>query len=453
MQYQSYLVLGGINMTRNAEIENELILRESFEAVKYILGGVELHDLQCIDIMKMLYQERCIVLYDTGTGKTLLSSAFMKLLKREDSTRKFIMFVKKDQLIQTPRKIRDTGGLVVNESAADSKSINSIIQLGLQNTDVLMLTHNCLENEKIMNELFAIKHLFCGVIIDEAHELNNFANAHSALILQALCKAFQYCIALTATPITTEPKQLAHLAHIVNPERYKDYRRLTKDLANKVFDIREDPLFFINRNGEDFGGIRNYKGSIHWVPAMPHQKENKRGHELLMLCKGPGAYNQANELTKLLKLYKMQNRRGLVYVNQHEVREWILPFLDTAKINYACINGLTNALDREEIMRKFNEEKSVDVVITSVTTAIDLDCDYVIFYEFTVLVKQMIGRAHRGLGNKNLSIIFMLTDDTNEVDYFLENIIEKSLMVRDLVHKDFSEIEDVNDDVRQRIME
>lgn len=424
------------------ELSNILCSMNSFKAIKYVLNDIELHDLQCIDIMKMIFAKRCMVLYDTGLGKTLLTSAMIKLLCNEDPTRKFIMFVKKDQLIQTPKKLMKACGKTVLATSADHDSLRTVIEQGLDTANVLMLTHTCLQNESVMNELFEYRNRFCGIIIDEAHELSNFNRTESGGMLEAICNSFEYCIALTATPITTSALQLAKLAHVVDPARYPDYNKLKKRLVNKTFDIEDDPLFFINRCREDFGGKCDYHGMIEFVRPSHDQMQPCGGAKLMQLCKGPGAENQVRALLNIIK--KRVGQRGLVYVNQHEVRDWILPFFDSAGIKYDCINGHTKQVDRERIMNKFNNEKSLDVVITSVTTAIDLDCDFVVFYEFTPLVKQMIGRAHRGLGDKHLDVIFVLTEDSSELDYFAENVIAKSLFARDILHKNYSEIEDAD---------
>lgn len=426
---------------QSEEIEHQLKTMNSFQAIQYVLNDIELHDIQCIDIMKMVYMKRCMVVYDTGLGKTLLTAAFIKLLCNEDPTRKFIMFVKKDQLIQTPAKLQKACGKTVLASSAEAKSLHELIDIDrIDTATVLMLTHTCLQNERIMDELFQFRDKFYGLIIDEAHELNNYNRTFSGGMLEAICGSFQCCIALTATPITTNALQLAKLAHIVDPKRYPDYNRLKRNLVNGNFDIAADPLFFISREGSDFGSVRDYSGFIEWVDPMPGQTRECGGAELMKLCKGEGSYNQANSLIHLIEQHK--NKRGLVYINQHAIREWVLPFLDAANIKYDCINGHTNGTERETIMNKFNVDKSLDVVVTSVTTAVDLDCDYVIFYEFTPLLKQMIGRAHRGLGDKHLDIIFMLTKDSCEIDYFVNHVVEKSMLARDILHKNYSEIED-----------
>lgn len=421
-------------------VENELCSRNSFDAIKYVLHGIELHDIQCIDVMKMLYAKRAIAIYDTGLGKTLLVSALIKLLCNEDPSRRFIMFVKKDQLIQTPKKMQSYLGKTILTSSAEAKSLAEVFDAGLDSVNVLMLTHTCLQNQAVMSELFKYKDKFCGLIIDEAHELNNFNRTESGGMLEAMCNSFEYCIALTATPITTNALQCAKLAHMVDSKRYPNYAKLKKSLVNGSFDIRQDPIFFISREGSDFGSIRKYHGKIAWVNPQHEQLQECGGSELMLLCKGPGAENQAKKLVEIVQEH--HGKRGLIYVNQHAVREWVLPFLNDAGIHYDCINGYTKAEERARIMDEFNVNKSLDVVITSVTTAIDLDCDYVVFYEFTPMIKQMIGRAHRGLSDKELDVIFVLTKDTCELDYFAEHVIANSMLARDILHKNYSEIED-----------
>ena len=93
----------------------------SFDAIKYVLDGVESHPLQCIDVMKMLYNKKSVVVYDTGLGKTVLSAAVMKLLWRENPSRKFIFVGMHDQLVQTPQKLENMCGRRVIAADASAK--------------------------------------------------------------------------------------------------------------------------------------------------------------------------------------------------------------------------------------------------------------------------------------------------------------------------------------------
>lgn len=422
----------------------------SFEAIKYVLNGIELHDLQCIDVMRMIHSKRAIVIYPTGKGKTFLASAAMTLLCNEDPKRKFIMLVKKDQLIQTPEKIFKATGKYVLSTSADKRDLQKALARGLDSCSILMITHDCISNTNFLRELYKVKDSFCGIIIDEAHEMNNVQVASSASMLGSLVTQFEYCWALTATPIVTDIMQLAKLACVVDSERFKDFGKLKRIIDCDPDVIVNNRDFFIKRNVEEFGCELICNGIPIFVEPQPEQQDTSLGgNQLELVCKGPGAENQVKALVRTLKLYG--DKRGLIYVNQHAVRGWILPFLDDAGIKYACINGATSAKDRTVIMHKFNVEKSLDVVITSVTTAIDLDCDFVIFYEFTVDVKQMIGRAYRGLGDKVLDVLFVITDDSNEVDYFCRSILARSLMIRRILGINCEEVSMIADELVKRI--
>ncbi len=46
------------------------------------------------------------------------------------------------------------------------------------------------------------------------------------------------------------------------------------------------------------------------------------------LCKGDGAVNQAMALVSFIEEHK--GSRGLIYVNRHSIRGWIIPFLEKA---------------------------------------------------------------------------------------------------------------------------
>lgn len=429
-----------------SELEMKLASMQSFEAIKEVLDGISLHDLQCIDIMKMLASKRSIVSYSTGLGKTVLAAGVMKLLWNEDPSRKFIFFGTKDQLTQTPRKLEAMCGRKVVASFASADSLQTLFDLNYGDYSVLFLTHGVLSKDRLMNDLFKHRSEYCGVFIDEAHELSNVGFAKSASILAGVVRQFEYCYALTATPITTAVKQLAKLSNLVDSVRFPDARKLELRFNNGATTLEDYPCFYINRTRADFGSQAKYNGLVEFVEPLPHQRKECGGNKLFSLCKGPGAYPQAERLVSLVK--QRSECRGLIYVNQHEVREWILPFLEKAGVKYACVNGYTKLSDRMEIERQFNEEKSLDVVITSVTTALDLDCDYVIFYEFTVDVKQMIGRAHRGLGDKELDVIFIITEDTSEIDYFYDNIYSISMTIKEIMHHDYSELEQVDREIK-----
>lgn len=425
-----------------SDLERQVVSLKSCPAVKHCLNGIVLHDMQSVDVATMLARGRSLVIYDTGLGKTYLASAVMKLLFENDGKNRFIFIAKKDQLIQTPKKIMDATGLFVHAFSSTQEDMARLASMDPVMTQIVMVTHQCLLREDFSEWLFKNRQFYTTLIIDEAHELSNVCDARSAILLQSMTKSFEYCYALTATPITTNLQQLVRLAAIVDGKYFGDTKAVMRELKHNDAFIEDYPSFFIKRTRQDMGSEKNYHGDIVWVE--PHKTQNVERYDP-MIFKGPGAENQRKALIDALQ--RMQGKRGLVFINMHRIREFVIEALDKTSVRYACINGNTKPDERAEIMKKFNEEKCIDVVITSVTTAVDLDCDYVMFYEFTTNVKQMIGRAHRGLGNKELDIIYFITDDSPEVDYFMDNIWARCELTARVLSQDNAGLEDVKNKI------
>lgn len=424
-------------------LEKELIRMGSCDAVSEILAQQRLHGLQGLDVLKMLARKRAIALYDTGLGKTFLAAAIIKMLHYREPTFRFIMFVTKNQLIQTPKKLKDLTGLTL---ASTDGTFNSIKRLKeeFSGVSIVLATYSCLESRNFMDFFYEKRDKFGCLFVDEAHKLNNFVGAATAASMQAIVKKFEYAFALTATPITTDVEQLARLASMFDPESYGDAHRLATRISSGSFSLGEDPCFFVLRSAKEFGRETPPKGVIFWLDSTEEQ-------DRVAEWKGDGAITQAKSLAQLIQFN--QGKRGLVYIRRHKVREWVIPFLEKAGIRYACINGRTKQQERVAIVRAFNEEKSLDVVITSVTEAIDLDCDFVIFYEFTADIKQMIGRAQRGFRDKDLFVFYMITDGTPEVSYFYHNVFERCELAAHVLKKDYSEVLFLEDELLEHLQD
>ena len=436
--------------TYYTSLEKKLCSMKSCKAVSKVLEQDNLHDLQSIDVLKMLAHKHAIAIYDTGLGKTFLASAIMKMLHNKEHKSKFIMFVTKNQLLQTPYKIKRLTNFDVICTDGTKDSIQNFIGKAMD-CDVTLVTYSCLASQAFLDFFFEHRNDYNCIIVDEAHKLNNFVTADVGAKLYEIIKKFEYAYALTATPITTDIEQLARLASIFDSETYHDYHGLQMAFKYNFYRISDDPCFFVSRNADAFGRVTAPHGIIVWTDPMPFQIDAEYS-ELSYLCKGEGATEQAEALAQLIQFNKSNgNERGLVYINRHKVREWVLPFLDEAGITYRCINGKTPNDERQKTLKEFNEEKTVDVVITSVTEALDLDCDYVIFYEFTANIKQMIGRAQRGFTDKDLFVFYIITDKTKEVDYFYNNVYKRCEIASYVLRKDYSEVLDLEDELLEHL--
>ena len=415
------------------ELGAELLRMDSYQAINDILTGVTLHNKQCIDIVKMLYGKRSIVIYDTGTGKTLLASAVMKMLLHKYPGQLCLMIVKKDQLIQTPEKIENLSGLTTICTTADSGFLNKhFFNQDFTNCDVLMITEECLLNMKVMDKLYELRERLLCIIIDEAHELNNYTNAQSANMLKALISRVEYVFALTATPIVSDQIQLAKLANMLLPKEFPSASNFARRLTSGRASIENYPFLFINRKASELGRTSEPRGHVVLVEPQANQKGcNLGGVKLFQVCKGYGAENQINAL---LEVISGCDGKGLIYVSQKTIVDWVIMKLNSYNIPAAVLNGDFFGDVRKQIIRDFADGK-YKVIVTSLTTALDLDCDFVIFYELTVEIEQMIGRAHRGLGNKDLDVYFIITEDTNEVTYFLNNVVARSDIIQKILNK------------------
>ncbi len=60
-----------------------------------------------------------------------------------------------------------------------------------------------------------------------------------------------------------------------------------------------------------------------------------------------------------------------------------------------------------------------------------------------------MGRAHRGLEGKELELVFIVTRDTAEVDFFEKYIYRRSLTLQCLLRKDYSEFIRVGEQLRE----
>lgn len=408
---------------------------ESFRALENILPGCTLKPFQCADLVKMLYFRKVILAYETGLGKTLMGSAFMKLVRNKYPGSRFIWFVKKSQLVQTPAKIKEYTGMSVLDCTGEASKIDAkLTSDNLLNCDCLILTHACLDNPRVKYKLLLLRNLFTGIIIDEAHGVSNLQGSNSAMALYHLASYYPYRIALTATPITTAVAQLANLIKIINEDAIISTQHTTAILENEGVKYFKHVVLVRRRKDLGLGGY--YKSHVDLVKPLPHQ-EFAEGIDMFVKTKGYGALPQFNKLLDVIKSYK--GKQGLVYIHRQDVAAFLAEEMAHTNIPHAFLTGGSTLKERDEICKQFNNGK-IQVVFTSITEALDLDCTFVYFYEFTTLLEQMIGRGYRGLDPRTLHIHFLFTENTGEFDYFLKNIYARSLMVSDILGTDITHI-------------
>lgn len=425
------------------KLSKEILEKGSFACLNSLFteeSGVVLEDFQTVAVMLLLHNKKGIVVYDTGMGKTYVAGGFIKALQNMDKQSKFLFIGLNDQLEQTPDKLRKITGLKVAAFSAEATDVRSFELMDLTGINILFLTRECLSNETVMLKLYNELDLFKAVILDEAHSISNFYGSISGELLRSVVNRFEYKVALSATPITTKTLQLTQLAHIIDRDFIENPWETARLLDGGYPLVADNPDFFILKRRSDIGADTYYVPKLLLVKPMSHQK-GAEGYDLFQTVKGDGAVRQAKALENIICAHMGKNEKGLVYIRHHAVREWVVARFKETDIRFACINGKQDTVgpnkkpvSREAIYELFSKGL-LDVVITSITHCVDLDCDYIFFYEFYTDVKQMLGRGHRGLVPKQLTVYFMFTLDTGEIDFFLRNIYERSVLIQNVLNQ------------------
>ena len=402
-----------------------------YEAIKDIINP-PLSDDQSIDLLKALCFKRFAACYATGLGKTYLASAYVTALKNKDRKSKILLFVKKSQEEETPKKISSISGLKCKFfDASHSKFVTND---DIDNSDIIMMTHDTLNSAEHMKKLLVVINRFTGIIIDEAHLLSNIEGAGSAFMLYCLSHEVEYVLSLTATPVTTDIEQLARVLKVIAPDDVANFKKIGSEMKRFGLGALPHELLdlFIFRDRP----FNNHRGLYYFIEPMEHQI-GADGKDLFLVTKGDGATKQANFLVKLIK--ERQPLRGLIYCNWKVNQKYLKEFLLKSGIRCEVINGDTLAKDRTRIITNF-KNSMYDVLITNLKEALDMDCDFVTFWEFTPHIKQVIGRAERGLNPKPLDVIWIFTLLTGEYDYFIRNVYNISQEVQEILGIDFAEV-------------
>lgn len=373
-----------------------------------------------------LKSKRALLSYDTGMGKTFAYAFFVRALLNRDPTKKHIFIGLLDQIKQTPDDLRNLVEVYVTAHNAAHDSLSKLERTWTQSS-IIFLTYECFRNDSFL--LWFYNHLseVESITVDEAHRVSNWDSSDTAFSIRALVSKVPYCIALTATPITSSNKQFYRLMNLVS-----------RDIGYRSDETRRGNYLnhYLSASRSQYNIKGNYTAKVAWVEPEGYQLQPVSGI-VFKSTKWHGATRQVNRLVSLLR--SRSDKRCLVYIAYHEAREWVEEHLKKAGIRYAAINGRVVGVARDAEIERFRSGE-VSILLTSVAESLNLESDCCIFYEFNTKVKQVIGRSHRSLTGKALEIIFILTRDTPEVDYFMRYIYQRSLTIQRLLGKDYSEL-------------
>lgn len=423
-------------------------MSETFMAVRDILRDTRLADFQCVDFVKMLLHKSHILVYEPGMGKTYVAAALIRGLLNERPSRRVIYVGKANQLSQTPKDLKKLTGLRVAASSAAGDDITRIFrQQDFLSYPILMLSHTLLADEKFMDFFYDYKDYYDAVILDEVHDIANFPESTSGAMARAMLRHFDIRYGLTATPVTKDPAQLVRLAHMFDWNAIDDVRDFIRDVKRDVNITEYVPDLFTFRDRLSEGISGNYRSHVEEVEPHTHQVGATGSVEMFEKTKGPGAVNQAQRVYDIWQ--KHNGLRGLVFVHYKQSVQWLTDFLTHRGLRIAVIVGKTTRAERDQILEKY-ANREYDLLLTSVTTALNIDSEYAIFYEYVGDIKQMVGRAERGLNPKTLDLYFIFTLETGEADYFIRNMYNVYFWIQRVLSQDYSTLVRVGQTLKSR---
>lgn len=419
-------------------LEVIILHREPLICVENIIPGLELPEFQNTGVQEALLNKKMMLSFDTGMGKTYTYALFVRGLLNRNPENKHIFVIIHDSLEQAPKDLRNLAAAPVGAFSSAEGELSSLVSQWKQ-LSIIVLTYECFRDINLV--LFLYKHLgeVESLVIDEAHHVANWDTSDTAFMIRALASLIPYVCELTATPITSEKSQYYRAMNLM--DRSLSYRR--DETFAGAYNQR-----YMAANRKDYDIKGNYKTTLELVPPMAHQIGKIRG-VISRKIKGTGAILQVDRLIELIRARLKDGKSVIVYINYHDTREWVESHLAAEGISFVSLHGkIIKRDERQDILDTFSERRA-DVLLTSVAESLNIDSDVVIFYEFTTKIKQVMGRAHRGLEGKELELVFILTKDTDEVEYFMKYIYHRSLTIQKLLGKDYSEFIKVGEQIQR----
>lgn len=411
---------------------------KELQCVENIIPDLELPSFQNIGVQEILLNKRMLLAFDTGTGKTFTYSLFVRALLNRDPEKKHIYAIIHDSLDQAPKDIR---GLTAVPVSAFTGAAGEYRRLKTKwaSSSIIILTYEAFRDMNIAHFLFTHIKEIESITLDEAHHVSNWDSSDMALMVRALCQYSPYVLALTATPMTSKTQQYYRLLNLVD----RDLSPRRDETAAGKYNAR-----YMTVNRKDYSIKGNYKSTLELVTPHIHQIGEIKGI-ISKVMKGTGAVNQVQALLRVTDERLRQGKSVIIYVHYHDSRRWIEQHFTGRGIQFVSLHGKIVKMEERKALLSAFDSGEVKVLITSVAESLNIDADVVIFYEFTTKLKQVMGRAHRGLEGKELELVFILTQDTQEIQFFMHYIYKRSLTIQRLLGKDYSEFVAIGDKLKQ----
>lgn len=447
-------------------ILNDLLTKHEngyIEELKYCVKNRVLAPFQTRLLAYALINKRCILSADTGLGKTGLACGLINAVNQKQPSMRWLLICPAFNMVQTYEELCDslyTAQVVCSDNRKGSRMF--LTSLSLRDWDVAVLSYEALANMEIQKYLLENRELIQGLIIDESQLVCNL-NGTTSVMLESMSLQMEYMIMLTATPIRVNVGQFIKQIHMLDRDIFGNevgnaINYYTKyDDEFKPVGVEHLPRLLEEISGRYISITRselNLKGSytvnpILCTPNKDYSDVDRKDVPRLVKGDYDGCAMQAlySEVSKM----ESKGLKGLIYVNLNENKDKVQRYLKDRGIETDVFDGqhTKTKVQKEKVKSRFINNE-VNCLITNLTVGVNLQCDYIIFYELTFDFKQMLGRGERGLKSNNLYLSFIVVDNSDDVIIFYENVYNRAKLLGQVCGKDIEEIETAYKEIKKR---
>lgn len=447
-------------------ILNDLLARHEYgyvEELKFCVKNRVLAPFQTRLLAYALINKRCILSADTGLGKTGLASGLINCVNQKQPDMRWVLICPAFNLVQTYDELCEslyTAKVICSDNRKGSRMF--LTSLSLRDWHVAVLSYEALANMEVQQYLLDNRELIQGLIIDESQLVCNL-NGTTSIMLESMSLQMEYMVMLTATPIRVNVGQFIKQIHMLDRDifgkevgnainyytKYDDeFKPVGVQHLSRLLDEISGRYISVTRN--EIGLKGNYQvNPILCTPGKDYTEIDRK--DVPRLVKGDYDGCAMKALYKEVKKLDGQGLKGLIYVNLNENKDKVKKYLAERGIETDIFDGqhTKTKAQKEKVKQKFINGE-VNCLITNLTVGVNLQCDYIIFYELTFDFKQMLGRGERGLKSNNLYLSFIVVDNSDDVIIFYENVYNRAKLLGQVCGKDITEIEEAYKTIKSR---
>ena len=408
----------------------------------------------------------CILADDMGLGKTIQIIALLCNLNLEN---KALIVTPKSVIYNWQEEIEKFSDLTTNIFLGTDRDIE-------KNSQIILTTYSTLKNS-----LELLESEFEYVILDEAQYIKNNWTLSSKMVKKIKAKNK---IALTGTPVENSIYDLLNILDFLYPgyfNKYVEFENIYTNEEKKEAFLKKIKPFILRRTKEQVLDELPEKTekTVH-IEMLPEQKEiyinylNKYKldimndkkminyltfltrlrqiscHPTLLFEKFDNSSGKFEYLVELIEEVLNSSHKMIIFSQFTSMLEIIQKYLEEKNIDYRKITGKT--LKRNEIVREFNENSGIKVMLLSLKaagTGLNItSADIVVHYDpwwNPSVENQATDRAYRIGQKKNVFVYKLVSKNTvEEKILFLkekkqelyENIVENKRILKNLSKED-----------------